>query len=143
MKHSKNNGFTLIELMIVVAIIGILASIALPAYQDYIARSQVSDAIILLDSARTDTEIDVTENGIFPANAAALSALGTGITGTYGALTTANITDPNGDIVYTFASGNKNLVTKTVSYTRTTNASGASSWTCNSTLVNKYKPKNC
>jgi type IV pilus assembly protein PilA len=143
MKISKNKGFTLIELMIVVAIIGILASIALPAYQNYIARSQVADAVILLKSAQTDVEIDVTENGIFPADAAALVTLGTGTTGTFGSLTTAGITNQNGQIVYTFSSGNMSLITKTVTYTRTTDATGQSIWTCTSTLANKHKPKNC
>ena len=63
MKTSAQQGFTLIELMIVVAIIGILAAIAIPAYSDYTARAQVSEALVLLDGAKTDIVAEMGEKG--------------------------------------------------------------------------------
>ena len=53
MKRSIQKGFTLIELMIVVAIIGILAAVALPAYQDYTVRAKVSEVVLAASSCRT------------------------------------------------------------------------------------------
>jgi len=66
-------GFTLIELMIVVAIIGILAAVAIPAYQDYIARSQVSEAVSLLGAAKTPIAEYISDRGFMPALTDAVS----------------------------------------------------------------------
>lgn len=61
-------GFTLIELMIVVAIIATLASTALPAYQDYVARSQVIEAFSLAGDARTAVTVYHTQRSVYPTN---------------------------------------------------------------------------
>ena len=62
----KQQGFTLIELMIVVAIIGILAAVAIPAYQDYTARAQASEAVALLSGLKTPISEYYQSNGAFP-----------------------------------------------------------------------------
>ena len=71
-------GFTLIELMIVVAIIGILAAVAIPAYQDYIARAQVSEAVSLLGSGKTPLAEYFADKGIWPTNASDVMGSTTG-----------------------------------------------------------------
>ena len=62
----KQQGFTLIELMIAVAIIGILAAVAIPQYQDYTARAQVSEAVTLLGALKTPVIEYYTMNGVYP-----------------------------------------------------------------------------
>src|SRR5690348_18249802 len=65
---SMQKGFTLIELMIVVAIIAILAAIAIPAYQDYLIRTQVSEGAVLADGAKTAIGELYSNRGVFPDN---------------------------------------------------------------------------
>ncbi|EPI7280702.1 pilin, partial [Neisseria gonorrhoeae] len=83
--NTLQKGFTLIELMIVIAIVGILAAVALPAYQDYTARAQVSEAILLAEGQKSAVTEYYLNHGIWPANngAAGVASSPTDIKGKY------------------------------------------------------------
>lgn len=143
MKAQMQKGFTLIELMIVVAIIGILAAIALPAYQDYTARSQMSEALSLAGGARTAVTEFWTTQGSFPSsNASAGLANAADITGSY--VASVNVGGTPGTIIATMntngvASG---IGGQTLTLSAVTTA-GSIEWVCKSSAADKLVPANC
>lgn len=136
-------GFTLIELMIVVAIIGILAAVALPAYQDYTARSQVSEPITLADGVKNAVTEYWTNNGSFGTeNKSVGLPEALSINGKYTAK--VEVTGA-GVIVATLKAQSvaNGLATKTLTFSAIT-AAGSITWKCSSTdLPAKYLPSAC
>ncbi|HFB0668681.1 TPA: pilin, partial [Neisseria gonorrhoeae] len=103
--NTLQKGFTLIELMIVIAIVGILAAVALPAYQDYTARAQVSEAILLAEGQKSAVTEYYLNNGEWPENnASAGVASSDKIKGKYVQKVEVN----NGVVTATMASSNVN-----------------------------------
>jgi type IV pilus assembly protein PilA len=139
--HATQRGFTLIELMIVVAIIAILAAIAIPAYQNYLIRTQVTEGMSLAAGAKAAVWDFVSNTGRFPTNnESAGLASASSIAGKY----VATVDVAGGKITATFG-GQANTVIKTNALILSPWTKGGSIvWTCTpSTLDPKYLPSSC
>ena len=79
MRAGKQSGFTLIELMIVVTIIGVLASIAVPVYRDYTIRTRVGETASIFSPIKAEISLHWSENGVLPANLAAMERVAQGV----------------------------------------------------------------
>jgi type IV pilus assembly protein PilA len=138
MKRSIQKGFTLIELMIVVAIIGILAAVALPAYQDYTVRAKVSEVMLAASSAKTAVSEAAATNSAIPAvasvdiqsqNSKYVSGVAYSVSGGSAVITAT-------------AQGDTNITGSTIMMTGVYSA-GQVVWTCGGSIAPKYRPSSC
>jgi len=136
----KQQGFTLIELMIVVAIIGILAAIAIPAYQDYTIRAQVSEGLNLSAAAKAAVTEFYQDQGIPPATNVA-AGLDAAIAGKY----VASVTVAAGVITVVYGgAANANLTGTLLMTPDFVTSPGSVQWNCSGAAIpNKWLPAAC
>ena len=137
MKHTVQKGFTLIELMIVVAIIGILAAVALPAYQDYTKRAKVSEVLLAASAAKNSVTEYANANGVLPAQAS--------LTVQSQASQYVASVAWNGSSIVATAQGfnDTNIDTKTIYLGASLTTNGQVTWTCGGDIDSKFRPSSC
>ncbi len=139
--YKLKNGFSLIELMIVVTIIGILGAVAIPSYSDYTARAQVTEAISLTAAFKTGTTEYYSMNAVWPVN---LTAVGSTTSGKF--VESVTFTDDGAAALSLIATMKNTGVNSGIAGSTfvTATTDGGKSWTCNNgSILNKYLPGSC
>lgn len=134
-KQANQQGFTLIELMIVIAIIGILAAVALPAYQDYTVRAKVTEVVLAASASKANVAEWAQTKNALPAAADyspawTATTMVTGVTWDGSAITAASDSSE-------IPSGGNVLLTPTLQ------SDGKVTWVCTGTILAKYLPSSC
>jgi type IV pilus assembly protein PilA len=134
MKKRIQKGFTLIELMIVVAIIGILAAVALPAYRDYTVRAKVSEVVLAASSGKTSVSEYANTSGVLPPNAYAIENQ----TSKY-----VSAVAWDGTKIRATAAGEAAITGSYIDLTATLTSGSQVTWVCTGTIAAKYLPSSC
>ena len=144
-KKSFQGGFNLIELMIVVAIVGILAAVALPIYQDYIARSQITSALAEITPGKAQIEEKLFSGQLGSAVITDVATIGLVSSSSRCSITTAYNNSGAASITCAI-SGNAQVVGKSIAWTRSTDdlATGVTgTWSCSTDAAAKFRPSTC